>query len=84
MSIRLKKNILFVAGGTGGHIFPAFSVYKLFKNINSNLYFATDQRGIKFAEISKINPFLINAMGFERKILIKKIASIALLIVSTY
>ncbi len=83
MSIRLKNNILFVAGGTGGHIFPALSVYKLFKNKNSNLYFATDKRGIKFDEVSKINPFLINALGFERKILIKKIVSLTLLVVST-
>ena len=83
MSIRFQNNILFVAGGTGGHIFPALSVYKLFKNVNNNLYFATDQRGLKFEELSNINPFLINALGFERKILIKKIASLALLVIST-
>ena len=52
-----QNNILFVAGGTGGHIFPALSVYNLFKNVNSNLYFATDQRGVKFEEVSKINHF---------------------------
>ena len=51
MRTRTQNNILFVAGGTGGHIFPALSVYNLFKNINSNLYFATDQRGIKFEEV---------------------------------
>ena len=78
-----QNNILFVAGGTGGHIFPALSVYNLFKNVNSNLYFATDQRGIKFEEVSKINPFLIKALGFERKKIIKKIASLILLILST-
>ena len=46
MSTRTQNNILFVAGGTGGHIFPALSVYYLLKNVKSNLYFATDQRGI--------------------------------------
>ena len=84
MSARAQNNILFVAGGTGGHIFPAISVYNLFKNINSNLYFATDQRGIKFEEVSKINPFLIKALGFERKTLFKKIASLVLLTLSTF
>ena len=82
MRTSTQNNILFVAGGTGGHIFPALTVYNLFKNINSNLYFATDQRGIKFEEVSKINPFLIKALGFERKRLIKKIASLILLILS--
>ena len=82
MGASTQNNILFVAGGTGGHIFPALSVYNLFKNVNSNLYFATDQRGIKFEEVSKINPFLIKALGFERKRLIKKIASLILLILS--
>ena len=78
-----QNNILFVAGGTGGHIFPALSVYNLFKNVNSNLYFATDQRGLKFEEVSNINPFLISVLGFEKKILTKKIVSLALLIIST-
>ncbi len=83
MCTNTQNNILFVAGGTGGHIFPAISVYNLFKNVNSNLYFATDQRGVKFEEISKINPFLIKALGFEKKKLIKKIASLILLTLST-
>ncbi len=83
MSTRTQNNILFVAGGTGGHIFPALSVYNLFKNTNSNLYFATDKRGIKFEEVSKINPFLIKALGFERKTFFKKVASLVLLTLGT-
>ena len=37
MCTRAQSNILFVAGGTGGHIFPALSVYNLFENVSSNL-----------------------------------------------
>tara|TARA_Y100000589_G_C27088457_1_gene602819 strand:+ start:23 stop:1117 length:1095 start_codon:yes stop_codon:yes gene_type:complete len=83
MSSIAQNNILFVAGGTGGHIFPALSVYNLLENKNINLYFATDQRGVKFEEVANINPFLIKALGFERKILIKKIASLSLLMLNT-
>ena len=43
---------------------------------------ATDQRGIKFEEVSKTNPFLIKALGFEEKNY-QKIASLILLILST-
>ena len=84
MRAKTQNNILFVAGGTGGHIFPALSVYNLFKNTNCNLHFATDQRGIKFLEVSNTTPFLIKVLGFERKLFLKKIASLALLIISTF
>ena len=55
MSSKIKNNILFVSGGTGGHIFPALSVYSLLKKINDNIFFATDQRGIKFDELYQMN-----------------------------
>ena len=84
MRAKTQHNILFVAGGTGGHIFPALSVYNLFRNTNCNLHFATDQRGIKFLEVSNTTPFLIKVLGFERKLFLKKIASLALLIISTF
>ena len=38
MCTNRQNNILFVAGGTGGHIFPAISVYNLFKNEVEDLF----------------------------------------------
>ena len=83
MSIKLRNNIIFVAGGTGGHIFPALAVYSRFNNEVNKLFFATDHRGLKFEKILSINPFLINAVGFEGKGLFKKIVSLVFIIYET-
>lgn len=44
------KNILIAAGGTGGHIFPAEALAQELKNRGHNVYFATDVRGMRFAD----------------------------------
>ena len=33
----VNKKILFVTGGTGGHIFPALSTYEILKKTSSNI-----------------------------------------------
>ena len=48
-----KKKILIATGGTGGHVFPAYS---LGKNLIENGYIVeivTDKRGSKFLEKHK-------------------------------
>ena len=42
----MNKIIFFVAGGTGGHLFPALAVSKYFKK--SQLHFLVDKRTEKF------------------------------------
>lgn len=44
------KNILIAAGGTGGHIFPAAALAEVLKNRGHKVCFATDIRGLRFAD----------------------------------
>ena len=42
------RKILITAGGTGGHIFPAVSLYKHLKEKNFFVKIITDKRGFKY------------------------------------
>ena len=42
-----KKKIIIGTGGTGGHIFPAESLFENLKE-NFNVQIITDKRGFKF------------------------------------
>ena len=43
-----KKILMFVAGGTGGHIYPSLSLINKMKNYNFIIF--TDERGGKYYE----------------------------------
>ena len=43
-----KKNILIATGGTGGHIFPAYSLANFLIKKNFNVKLTTDTRGLKY------------------------------------
>ena len=43
-----KKNILIATGGTGGHVFPAYSLSNHFIKNNYNVKLTTDNRGFNF------------------------------------
>ena len=47
-----RKKIILVAGGTGGHVFPAISLAKKLKGMGHDILIITDLRGKKF-EIEK-------------------------------
>ena len=55
-----KNKIIIATGGTGGHVFPAYS---LAKNLIKNDYLVeiiTDKRGLKFLDTKKDIKFILN------------------------
>ena len=49
----IKKNILIATGGTGGHIFPAFSLANYLKEKNYTIKITSDKRGLRFLNNTK-------------------------------
>ena len=43
-----KKNILIATGGTGGHVFPAYSLANYLINKNFNVKLTSDKRGLNY------------------------------------
>ena len=71
MKVFKKNKILIATGGTGGHVFPAYSLAKnLIKN-NYKVEIATDQRGFKYLEKFKDLKLIINNSTtiFNKKII---------------
>ena len=53
MSIKLKGNlIILIAGGTGGHMYPAIAILEEIKK-TSSIYFITDKRGYDYLTNNK-------------------------------
>jgi UDP-N-acetylglucosamine--N-acetylmuramyl-(pentapeptide) pyrophosphoryl-undecaprenol N-acetylglucosamine transferase len=46
--MKIKKKIVIATGGTGGHVFPAFSLYQHFEENNFIVNIITDKRGFNF------------------------------------
>ena len=64
-----KKKILIATGGTGGHIFPAYSLANYLLEKNYSVKLTSDERGLRFLKDNK-NFDLINIPSSP---LIKKI-----------
>ena len=75
---------LFVAGGTGGHVYPALEVAREFKNSGAQIYWIGKENSLE-QEFSKREGFKvepIKSSGFRKKSFIEKILSVFYLITS--
>ena len=79
----MNKKIVFTAGGTGGHIFPAINLMKDFSEKGYEVLLVTDSRGENFIKkYSELKFFVIKSATFTNKNLIKKIFSIFIILYS--
>jgi len=60
MKVIKKNKILIATGGTGGHVFPAYSLAKNFLKNNYLVEIMTDERGFKYLDKNKNIKFIIN------------------------
>ena len=65
----IKKKIFIATGGTGGHIFPAYSLAKSLIQSNYDVTIITDARGLSYLKNSKfLNIIKINSSPLKKKI----------------
>ena len=50
LTCMIKKKILIATGGTGGHVFPAYSLAKYLTNNDYDVVITSDKRGLNFLE----------------------------------
>ena len=79
----MNKKIVFTAGGTGGHIFPAINLMKDFSEKGYEVLLVTDSRGENFIKkYSELKFIVIKTSTFTNKNLIKKIFSFFIILYS--
>ena len=77
MKIIKKNKIVIATGGTGGHIFPAYSLAKNFINNSYTVEIITDKRGLKYLEKHKdIKLTLVNSATIFKKNIINLFLSV--------
>jgi UDP-N-acetylglucosamine--N-acetylmuramyl-(pentapeptide) pyrophosphoryl-undecaprenol N-acetylglucosamine transferase len=79
----MSKKIIFCAGGTGGHIFPAVNLMKHFFDLGYNVLLITDKRGNKFIKNHvEFRSYILNTFTPTNKNILKKITSYFLIFYS--
>ena len=65
---KLKK-IIIATGGTGGHVFPAYSLAKHFIDKKINVQLITDRRGMRYLKgYSELDIVQIDSTPISKKI----------------
>ena len=78
-----RKKIIIATGGTGGHIFPAYSLAKNFIKKDYSVEIITDKRGFKYLEKNKdIKIILNNSATIFKKNIINSFFSIFIIVLS--
>ena len=68
----IKKKIIIASGGTGGHVFPAYSLANYLKNKNFSVKLVLDERGsIYLKEYHNLNLIRIPSSPFIKKNIFK-------------
>jgi len=67
MNSKLKK-IIIATGGTGGHVFPAYSLAKHFLDNKINVEIISDKRGLRYLQdYNDIKVIEINSSSIFKK-----------------
>ncbi len=79
----MNKKIIFCAGGTGGHIFPAINLMKHFFEKGFDVVIVTDKRGSSFIDNRlEFKSHILNVTAPSNKNFLKKILSFILIFYS--
>jgi len=80
-----KKNLILIAtGGTGGHVFPAYSLAKYFIKKNYNVKLTIDNRGLKYLKDNEdLNLIKIYSSPLIKKNIFRLLFSILIISYST-
>ena len=80
-----KEKIVIATGGTGGHVFPAYSLAKHFIEDDKSVEVLTDERGFKYLKnYQNLNIKVINSTTIFKKSFVKKLFSFVIILISFF
>ena len=78
-----KKKILIATGGTGGHIFPAYSFAKYLLNKDYNVKLSTDKRGFRYLKNYKeLDISITTSSSIKKKNILEVFTSVFIIVYS--